>query len=584
MATFSVTANELKYASGSSWTSGKARQGVYSGTRYEGAINLAGLSGLDFSNIAVSQIQMRVTFGPAGGDSTKYLTFYKATKNSISGSIASMRGDSIGSITVTEAYNRTVTLTFNASSNAGLFNTFRDYFASGNRVLLIYVPRTRGTYSGGYCYDYLSVTALTMTLTFEYLQSTGTMAATSVAAGSAARLNITAYNSSYTHKVTWKFGSYTATQSIAAGTAYASYTIPLSWLAAIPNATSGAATVILETIDTSGASLGSYSYGFTVTVPSSVVPSISSVSASPVNDNSVISGWGIYVYGKSKAKLTINGAAGAYGSTIRSYSITTSPNVGSASAASYTTGLLYSSGTITVTAKITDSRGRTATKTTAFSVYAYSAPYFSSVESYRCNSSGTRDDVNGTYARILATFGRSTLNGSNNVSCRLVMTQIGGSYSTSATLTSGTAVILGGGNLAVDASYSVTLTLTDTVGTVSTYALVIPSAAYIMHIKKGGRAVGFGTAAGADNTVTFGWPVKLNSPLEVSQGGTGSTAAASACSNLGAVKKAGDTMTGNLSISGYLYPCYYIRAPRPRQPVAARDNSLPKLYNGKAMA
>ena len=105
MATFSVTANELKYASGSSWSSGKARQGVYSGTRYEGAINLAGLSGLDFSNIAVSQIQMRVTFGPAGGDSTKYLTFYKATKNSISGSIASMRGDSIGSLTVAQAYN-----------------------------------------------------------------------------------------------------------------------------------------------------------------------------------------------------------------------------------------------------------------------------------------------------------------------------------------------------------------------------------------------------------------------------------------------------------------------------------------------
>ena len=138
------------------------------------------------------------------------------------------------------------------------------------------------------------------------------------------------------------------------------------------------------------------------------------------------------------------------------------------------------------------------------------------------------------------------------------MTQIGGSYSTSATLTSGTAVILGGGNLAVDASYNVTLTLTDTVGTVSTYNITVPSAAYIMHIKKGGKAVGFGTAAGADNTVTFGWPVKLNSPLEVSQGGTGSTAAASACSNLGAVKKAGDTMTGNLSISGYLYPSVYL--------------------------
>ena len=558
MATFSVTANELKYASGSSWSSGKARQGVYSGTRYEGAINLAGLADLDFSNIAISQIQMRVTFGPAGGDSTKYLTFYKATKNSISGSIASMRGDSIGSITVTEAYNRTVTLTFNASSNAGLFNTFRDYFAAGNRVLLIYVPRTRGTYSGGYCYDYLSVTALTMTLTFEYLQSTGTMATTSVAAGSAARLNITAYNSSYTHKVTWKFGSYTATQSIAAGTAYASYTIPLSWLAAIPNATSGAATVILETIDTSGASLGSYSYGFTVTVPSSVVPTISSISASPVNDNSVISGWGIYVYGKSKVKLTINGAAGAYGSTIRSYSITTSPNVGSSSASSFTTDYLYATSAVIVTAKVTDSRGRTATKTTTFSVYNYAAPYFNSVEGYRCNSAGTRDDVNGTYARIKATFGRSALSGSNAVSCRLTMKQVGGSYSTSATLTSGTAAIIGAGSLAVDASYDVVLTLTDTVGTVSTYSLTIPSAAYVMHVKKGGKAVGFGTAAGADNTVTFGWPVKLNTALEVSQGGTGAKNASSACANIGAVKKSGDTMTGNLSIQSSLYPSLYL--------------------------
>ena len=111
---------------------------------------------------------------------------------------------------------------------------------------------------------------------------------------------------------------------------------------------------MLETLDTSGTSLGSYSYGFTITAPSSVAPTISSVTASPVNDNSVISGWGIYVYAKSKAQIKINGAAGAYGSTIRSYSITTSPNVGSASAASYTTGLLYSSGTITVTAKITD--------------------------------------------------------------------------------------------------------------------------------------------------------------------------------------------------------------------------------------
>lgn len=559
MATFSVSANELKYASGSSWSNGKARQGVYSSTRYEGAINFAGLTDLDFSNIAISQIQLRVTFGPAGGDSTKRLTFYKATKNGISGSIASMRGDSIGYLTVSEAYDRTTTLTFNAGTNAGIFNTLRDYFAAGNRVLILYVPSTRGTYSGGYCYDYLSVTAATLTFTFEYLQSTGSMASTSVAAGSAARLNITAYNSAYTHKVTWKFGSHSVTQNIAASSTFASYTIPLSWLDAIPNATSGAASATLETLDAGGVSLGSSSYGFTVTVPVSVAPSISSVSASPINDNAVISGWGIYVYGKSKARLTISGAAGSYGSTIKSYSITTSPNVGSSSASNFTTNTIYASGTITVTAKVTDSRGRTASKTTAFSVHAYDAPYFSTIESYRCNSGGTRDDVNGTYARIRVTFGGSALSGSNAVTCGLVMTQVGGSYSTSATLTSGTAVILGNGSLAVDASYNVVLTLTDTVGTVSKYNLTIPSAAYIMHVKKDGKAVGFGTAAGADETVTFGWPVKLNTSLEVSQGGTGASNASSACGNIGAVRKSGDTMTGNLYIQSSLYPSLYLQ-------------------------
>ena len=151
-----------------------------------------------------------------------------------------------------------------------------------------------------------------------------------------------------------------------------------------------------------------------------------------------------------------------------------------------------------------------------------------------------RDDANGTYARIQATFGCSALNGSNKVTATVALLQVGGSYATSSALTSGTGVTLGSAaNLAVDASFNATLTLRDTVGTVSTYTLTIPSISYIMHVKRGGKALGFGVAAGADNTVTFGWPLKLNTKLEVSQGGTGAGSASSACSNLGAVKKDG---------------------------------------------
>ena len=79
-----------------------------------------------------------------------------------------------------------------------------------------------------------------------------------------------------------------------------------------------------------------------------------------------------------------------------------------------------------------------------------------------------------------------------------------------------------------------------------------------MHIKKGGKAIGFGVAAGEDETVTFGWPIKLNAPLEVEQGGTGSATAGAALTKLGAVAKAGDTMTGNLSIRTSLYPSLYL--------------------------
>lgn len=533
MAIFSVTASELKNASGSSWSSDRARQGVYGSTRYEGAINFSGLADFDMSNISITQIDMSVTFAEAGGCSGKYLTFYKSAKTSIGGTIASMRGDSIGRLYVAEAYGRTEKLTFNASTNAELFASFRDYFMTGNRILIIYVPSTRGTYSGGYCYDYLSITGLTMTFTFDYLQSDGSLASASVAAGSAATLNITSYNTAYSHKVTWKFGSYSNVQTVAAGTAKASYTIPLTWLNAIPSATSGTATATLDTLDASGNSLGTKTYNFTITAPASVVPTISSVTAAPVNSNSVINGWGIYVYSKSQAKLTITGAAGKYGSTIKSYSITTSPSVGSSTDSSFTTGTLYSSGSITVTAKVTDSRGRTATKTTSFSVYDYAAPYFSSIEAYRCTSNGTQNDISGTYARLKVTFGRYTLSGSNNVTCKAVLAQVGGSYSTSATLTSGTAVTLGGGNLAVDAVYRVTLNLTDTVGTVSTYITEIGSAAYVMHVKKGGKAIGFGKAAGDDETVSFGWPLKLDTALEVAEGGTGAVTAAAARTNLG---------------------------------------------------
>ena len=50
-------------------------------------------------------------------------------------------------------------------------------------------------------------------------------------------------------------------------------------------------------------------------------------------------------------------------------------------------------------------------------------------------------------------------------------------------------------------------------------------------------------------------PIRSSHPRwGVAYGGTGATSAAAAIAALGGVKKSGDTMIGNLNISGYLYP------------------------------
>lgn len=75
-----------------------------------------------------------------------------------------------------------------------------------------------------------------------------------------------------------------------------------------------------------------------------------------------------------------------------------------------------------------------------------------------------------------------------------------------------------------------------------------------MDFYKDGSGIAFGKVAEQSGQVEFGWPVILSSALGIAYGGTGATTAAAALANLGGVKKTGDTMTGNLNISAYLYP------------------------------
>lgn len=231
-------------------------------------------------------------------------------------------------------------------------------------------------------------------------------------------------------------------------------------------------------------------------------------------DGDVPSAWGIYVQTKSKAKLTINGAAGSYGSTVSSYSITGGGYTSTAS--SFTTGFLNSSGSITFTATVTDSRGRvSAAATVTISVVVYSPPSFASYLSQRCLSNGTAND-DGTYIRGLVSYSYASCGGKNTVTRATYYKKASDTAWTnaSAAFSSGTAFTFGGGTISTETSYDIKYTLTDAFTTIAIQDIV-STAAVVMDFKRGGRGVAVGKVSEVDNAfeVSEDWDVRVYGKL-----------------------------------------------------------------------
>ena len=397
---------------------------------------------------------------------------------------------------------------------------------------------------------------ITATVVQQYAKSSARVTS-SVEAGTASTVTfINPYLSNVYHVVDWRFGTKVKSTTTAVGASSTSYTIPLSWLTVIPSATSGTATVSVTTYSYGGQELGTDTYSFTITAPSSAVPTLS-LAAARIN-NSVPSSWGIYVQGQSGVTITAT-AAGYQGSTISSYTISGGAT-GTQSSNVFTISTIYSSGSITYTVKVTDSRGRTATASTSISVVAYSAPAFSATDAFRCIANGTASDT-GTYISAKATGTFSSVSSKNSMTLKVQYAlSTSGAYSTAVTLTNGTASIIGGGSIDINYSFKVKFTLSDAFNTIEK-VLNVGTAAFTVFFRQGGNGVAIGKVSERANAVEINpdWDIyhgntKLNGTVPISRGGTGGTTAASARSNLGAVNKAGDTMTGNLTIQGSLYP------------------------------
>lgn len=383
----------------------------------------------------------------------------------------------VASGTATIAHNSDGTKSFSLSCEAGIYTYAVSATASGTHTLTT-IPRA------------------------------STISATNVNMGSASTITITRASSSFTHTLTYSFGNATGTIATKTTSTSVSWTPTLTLANQIPNAVSGKCTITCKTY--SGTTeVGSKTCTMTLTVPSSVKPTITSLTAARV-DGTVPTSWEIYVQSKSKATLTINGAAGAYGSTISSYSITGGGY--SSTASSFTTGFLNTSGTITFTASVTDSRGRvSANATVTISVVAYSAPSFSKYISQRCNSAGTASD-SGTYVKSTVNFSYASCSSKNTITTATYYRKTTETSWTNASKTfiSGTAFTFGGGNISAESSYEVKFKLTDAFTSIEVTD-TLSTASVVMDFKSGGLGVAVGKVAETDQCfeVSDAWDVKV---------------------------------------------------------------------------
>lgn len=289
-------------------------------------------------------------------------------------------------------------------------------------------------------------------------------------------------SNSFTHKVEYKFveSDWTTVSSDAATSA--SFTPPVSLATQIPSAETGALTVRVTTFNGSTQIGDPVTKSINLKVPTNIVPSLSGLSATRIN-NGVPSSWGIYVKGKSQVKITASGANGAQGSTIVGYSIS-GPGL-SINASSGTSEVLSSTGTLTYTCTVTDTRGRTASKTVSINVVDYTYPNIS-MSAERCTSDGTKS-INGTYLRIVITFSYASVSGKNSIaskscSCNGVSNSL---------FASGTAFVLAA-NCSIGNHYTVSASVKDALGNTATASVEVTTSYRILNVNKNKNGLAIG--------------------------------------------------------------------------------------------
>ena len=344
--------------------------------------------------------------------------------------------------------------------------------------------------------------------------------------------------SSFTHTLTYVFGSASGTIAEGAGTE-AQWAVPYDLAAQIPNSASGTGTLTCKTY--SGSTLiGTQAVNFTATVPSnSTTQPSDTLAVSPVSSLAAPFN-GLYIQGRTKAKIT-HTASGKYGATIKSYAATVDGQTYTGQAS--TTEILATPGTLTITGTATDSRGIVGTALASIAVLAYTPPSVernTSTDALICAralADGTLDD-DGTALYVACSRKYSGLVGNNAASVQVRYKAESGEWSDWVTFFAESASgdnyagVIADITLAVESPYTIELRAVDKLGeSGGTLSFAVPTSEATVDLGEGGNSLGVGRRAhvGAEKRLDVAWnstfekDVKIDGKLSIQATNLGET-------------------------------------------------------------
>ena len=401
-----------------------------------------------------------------------------------------------GSVTIDGTkYTFTFTAGITGNQNKTLFTKTLDitHGSDGTKTLSVSATCYLGVTLSGTFYGNTTVSGSTALTAIP--RSTAVSVSGGGTFGTAKTIYHSRASSSFTITLRYACGSSSGTIVTKTSADSTNWTPPKSLQSEIPKSTSTTITIYCDTYNGSTL-IGTSSTSFTCYVASDCVPTISSGSFSCVE-----TGGTTYYQTAHRMRAEIT-CSGVYGSTISKYVMT----VDGQSITNYGniiwTGYLTGSGYKDVVLTITDSRGKTATKTWSSAIYIteYSKP---KINSFTCKRMGYDDDGSfvisnlGTYGYI--SYSVSFHSNATNKTIKLQYKPTSSTSWTNVSLSSQTMTDYRfSTSLSTSSAYDLKLILTDNISTIE-QSIVMQNIFPLINLSADGTAIAFGKECNATN-------------------------------------------------------------------------------------